>query len=520
MKNLTAKRLFAILLSALLLCSALSPMVYAGERKIILGEVTPTYPTIYIHGFASSTIYANLGQEDQYTVWPMETDLIMNVVTDAIPKLAAGLLPGNYAMFEDALVEAVNLIFDGSCNNPDGTTRTNVGVDFTYPTEIAPTDTVRFEYDWRSDPLAVARDLNDFIDYVLEKTGSDKVAIECHSMGGIILVSYIAQFGDEKIHGAVLDTTALYGASYIEPLFSNQVVIDGEAVYAYIRGFMKGTDYEDILNWIFDSLFAAGIFDAIELVGEELINRSLNRIAIDCLIPVFAYWPSIWAMLPAEYFEECESFIFDTVLTADDDAEKLLRETVNRYAQTVYPVMDSILENLMAKGHSMVISRYGLPMPPVCDQWNSMSDTVIDTKYSSYGATTSNYGEKLTEEYVLANKDKGYLSPDNMVDASTCKFPNNTWFIKDLQHSNGTDAMDNLKTAVLFGETTIDIYSFDEFPQYLINQDGSIVPFTEYEEPCINMMYSCGKILQTIRDKIEAFFLMLRDKLQEMLASA
>ena len=65
----------------------------------------------------------------------------------------------------------------------------------------------------------------------------------------------------------------------------------------------------------------------------------------------------------------------------------------------------------------------------------NMADALIDTQYTSGGATCSDYGSTLGDDYVCkANCGHNHLSPDNRIDASTCALPENTWFIEGQYH--------------------------------------------------------------------------------------
>ena len=509
------KKLSAIVLCFCILISAVVP-VNATQKTTPIDEIQSTCPTIFIHGFACGDIYSNLGTEDETVVWPMQSDVIMTAVEKAVKPIADYLLTHNWAKFEDALIEVVNILFEGAWNNPDGSAKEGTGIDWTYPEQIDPTSTVDFCYDWRGDPLEIADQLADFIDYVLIKTGSEKVAIECHSMGGIIFISYAAKYGLDKIHGAIMDSTAVYGASYIGKLFTNEFVLDGEAIYSYLLFAMTGNEYEEVLNFLFDTLFAMGVFDILECAAEELVRRSMERVARECLIPLFGYWTSVWAMLSDADFEKAESFVFDTLLIDKTEEHTVLRNRINAYNDQVRVKRDDILQQLAEKERLMVISRYGFSMAPVSSTWSMQSDGVIDTAYSSFGATAANYGSYLSEEYLAEHKQAGYISPDSIVDASTCAFPDVTWFIKCYPHSNYTVALSALKNAVLFADEPVNIHSYAEYPQYMISANGTIVPFESYEkEPC-NPLYAYGKLMQYIRDKLEELFKTIFDKVASL----
>ena len=103
--------------------------------------------------------------------------------------------------------------------------------------------------------------------------------------------------------------------------------------------------------------------------------------------------------------------------------------------------MANIAANLTAAKNSGVkvclICGYNVQRTPLVTLWRSTSDGTVDTKYASLGATCGNTKEPLSEDYVNALADRTYLSPDHMVDASTCALPDCTWFVRDWLHCNG-----------------------------------------------------------------------------------
>lgn len=513
MKSTFFRRTIVSLLCLCLLLPSLSVFASAEEADFDSFETDISCPTIFVHGFACGNIYTDIGTEQQKQVWPMDNDTITTAIETAIDPIIHYLLTHNWEKFESALIEVANILFEPAWSNADGTPPENSGILWSYPAAVSKTDCVDFCYDWRKDPLVVAAEMNDFIDYVLEKSGAEKVAIECHSMGGPMVMAYIAQYGMEKIHGVVLDSTAIYGAGYMGKLFSGDIVIDGEALYSFLLYALDGTEYEIIVDFIFDSLYAAGVFDIVELFGEVLIHRSLARVAEEVLIPLFARWPSIWAMISDEEFDLCEKYVFEEVLADATPETESLREKVNAYDQAVRPKIDGIIRDLYDTGHFMIISKYGYSMAPVTETWQNMSDGVLDTYYTSFGATCALYDEYLPSEYIEENKDKGYISPDGMVDASTCDYPDSTWFIRNDKHSTYTSPLNALKKAVLFGTEKVDIYTFAEYPQYLIRENDTITAYTEYEAPAFNILYEYGNLMQRLRDMIEDFLRTVIEKI-------
>ncbi|MBR6005516.1 MAG: hypothetical protein IK063_04735, partial [Clostridia bacterium] len=66
-----------------------------------------------------------------------------------------------------------------------GEVQDNSGTIFKYPArdKIKKDSYLIYEYDWRLDPVELAAQLNDFINYFLDCSGSDEVVLECHSYG-------------------------------------------------------------------------------------------------------------------------------------------------------------------------------------------------------------------------------------------------------------------------------------------------------------------------------------------------
>ena len=120
-----------------------------------------------------------------------------------------------------------------------------------------------------------------------------------------------------------------------------------------------------------------------------------------------------------------------------------------------------------------------------------MSDGVAETTYTSFGATTSQYGTSLSADYIasISEENRKYLSPDEKIDASTCLFPDKTWFLKNSYHDHFPDSVDVLLETML---TTNDITVFtnETYPQYLDSEvEGiTLVPVVgkDKEKPSID----------------------------------
>ena len=75
-----------------------------------------------------------------------------------------------------------------------------------------------FPYDWREDPLEVAKQLNDYVERVEQLTGHSQVSFICHSMGSVIFSSYLALYGSDDVDTVVFIAPAFQGVSIMGSL--------------------------------------------------------------------------------------------------------------------------------------------------------------------------------------------------------------------------------------------------------------------------------------------------------------
>ena len=457
---------------ALLMAFSLVPVSLAAE--------VDTCPIIYLPGISSSDLYHDVNDPSTEIVFP-SVDEVKRMVTDEIvPALSVYAADKDADKLASVFSDQFNIIFAGHFNNPDGSPKGNSGAIVDYPATIAKNARVRFEWDWRSDPFVAAAKLNDFVDYVIEKSGCDKVALASHSLGSVVILTYLNVYGDDKISGIVYDTPVVDGVNYLGEFLLGNFETDGEALMAVVKSFFSASEDEEFVESIMDIFTLAGIPAELSLLLNSALDDMMPVIFRDTLVPLFAYWPSIWAMVPEADFDACVDYIFTNYLT---DADSLvLRARVEKYNNEIRADRHEKLVDFDKDGRFAVISRYGNASLPLMDRWAETGDTVVETKSSSLGATTALIGEIFDDAY-LADKDAAYISPDKTVDASTCLFPEKTWFIKNLQHGQ-TDMTSPLYSSLLFGidEATCDNYELARFTAYDAETDSIVEDTSEPEE--------------------------------------
>ncbi len=439
-------------------------------------------PYIYVHGFMAKDIIADKNDPESETVWPPASDDILAVVKQCIPALLRFLVDRNYRALGDAIIEPVKGLLSGANLDLEGNASDGSGVYFAYPPaeSITPYSRLDYRYDWRLDPVELAAGLNDYINYVLASSGCSQVVLECHSFGGTVTEAYVQLYGTEKIRSVCYNTSAIYGESYTGEMMSGNIIIDADSVTEYVKCMLSENENKELIGNILDLLNDAGITDdladilngIVENLGEELIR--------EILLPMFAGWLSIWAMIPDEYVDSAYDFVFNKLYKDDGKDHSGLIEKINRYNEEVRPYKT---ETLLAQNETTnlyVISRYGYTSIPLTERWEDMTDTVVDTKNSSFGGTCADYGAKFDDEFIAQNKESGYMNPDCTVYAGTCLFPDQTWFIRDLMHSKSPDSLELMTDKLLRYPGQADIHTFAEYPQFLYynNADGTLTPDT------------------------------------------
>ena len=105
---------------------------------------------------------------------------------------------------------------------------------------------------------------------------------------------------------------------------------------------------------------------------------------------------------------------------------------------------------------------------------------------ASFGATTSTVYGTLDEDYIvnrLAENKGKYISPDKQIDASTCLFPEYTWFAKGVSHSDRPDAEYEILYAAMRADRQLTVDDF-KYTQFMVYDNDAKVMSAMTEENC------------------------------------
>ncbi|MBQ8210495.1 MAG: alpha/beta fold hydrolase [Clostridia bacterium] len=476
------KKSVCIVLSVLMMLSALSSVAFAADEEKLT-------PVVFVDGIMSSDIvYAETGEN----AFVPSTDDIVNAVKDLIVPLGKSIGNGDYSELGEPLSEALVKIFDGIACDENGKPVYNTVSNYSIPTEeeilsgkiakecknlgFDAEEVVHFSYDWRLDMVTIASLLHDCIEAVLEATGAEKVNIVGFSMGTCVVTTYLHEHGYEYVDGVVMLSGGFNGVSTCGEPFSGQIMFDETGLVTYLKTMLGDDVSASMINVLFDALSKAGVLGNILSIAEEMNYAILDDVFELGLGTTFARMAGIWALIGQDDYEKAKE-----LLIGDNVSDEFIAK-IDYYHYEIQANNEEILDGVIENGGNLaIIAKYGSTIPPVCESQLNIGDSVIDTVNTSFGATCATADTTLGEDYVQAvDCGHDHISADNMIDASTCVYPEYTWFIKDLMHSDHTQAQWELISFIFESETQPTVCDNENYSQFLINVDEEIVPLTEH----------------------------------------
>lgn len=449
-----------------------------------------------------------------------------------LKELAVAVTTGDYEDYIQSLVDAFAPIYEATILDKNGevTDGSHCGWDYkTVPISLTTIGGVTgyvFYYDWRLSPLDIADQLNEYISRVLAKTGAKKIDLYARCYGVNVAMAYVSksyngEYGENGfiVKNMVHDTSGLAGYLLVGGLLSGSIVFDADKIDRFCTYYLNGSGIFDDPEM--DALAAAfvSILNSAKVLGlttdviadiyNEIAPEVISRIA---LCSTYGRTLAYWAMM-GEYYEEA----IDTVFYTDElkaEYAGLIEKTDAYYDLLIKDkAYEDLLKELDAKGvKTAVFAKYGQITFPLFEDSEITGDIRGNVIDASYGATAVNYGSKLSDSYIELAKANGtakYISPDKEIDASTCLFPDTTWFIKNIDHSNFPDRIGQLGSEFFKSNGTLTVW------------DSSLPQFMDYEknyaevEEAEKFSWSNNPLVNLFK-MITAFFKMLASYIKGM----
>lgn len=455
------KRLISILLCILVIFGTFSFAVSAVRE-----DEYDHLPQIYVAGLGSKNVYYKGDTEKKSVFYPIDTDRILG----NLKNIPSYVLSSVASRDKDIIYNCIyNLLYDtfkdGVLEKDGFTPNENTMVD---PMKLSYDGDGKytFNYDCRLDPVDLAHQLHEYIGWVQEDSGSQKVELAGSSYGTAVVVAYLNEYKDyrENIDSVVLCVPSLGGVDLVGELFCGGITVTPIALAQFISVMIGNEDVDLILSilrksGIFDLLVTCALEPALEAVLVDVLVAFVRDAAGNC--------PAFWTFVQDEYFYDALSNIYGEDYASDSHECALLIDRITYYHENIMVKSDEIINDSVKDGIKMnVICKYGKPAVPLSEHGNFRSDGVVGLSISSLGATCSMRDEVLPEDYKQAKYPQyNFISVNRCIDASTCVLPFNTWFIEGLEHSQKTKGYYELIDMILYNDP--DVFSDENYPQFL-----------------------------------------------------
>jgi len=431
------KKIFALVLvlSLALLCAVPADAKTAKE------------PMIIVNGMGESPLLSPDGERE---IWPPAGGDIAVAALKVVPMIP--LLPVYRAGFAKLAYPVLRDLFDEIAYLPDGTSKHAI-TQQRFPDSYAADKTgkinsvshgqiarrygeqysYQFVIDWRESGVTEAERLHKFIQKVLAETGQKKVKIVAVSMGGGVAMAYLAKYGHKNVSTLVLMHTVFQGIPIVGDMFNQRLTLDGRTLQMFLKQSMQGNEpMRSIVAALLGVLHAGGILDPVLDGVEGLIDYMNPELFQELMTPIFAQLPGFWGLVSSPDYEAAKALLLDPV------THKGLIAKIDDYHYNVFNKAQSLLKAAMKGGvRCYVLSGYNLQGAPIGPNALAHTDDGLATERTSGWATCMPLGETFPENYKQkVSCGHNHIDPERMIDASTCFLPEQTWFQRDLHHTN------------------------------------------------------------------------------------
>lgn len=476
------KKIVSILLVFALVFSISVP-VFAAEKDT--SEECHNLPVIVVRGMDFGGLYVDYGTENQK---PAINADVGNIIKGVLKILASGILNFSFDAAIDGVKELATDIFINFSMDKNGDSLYNVGVP-KYPESadnyknlcdgtafeygivrtcietFGEDHTYYINYDWRLDPFVVADDINAAVEAAIENTGHDKVNIVCCSMGGIMTLAYLNEYGYEKVNRCLFMSSTFCGAQVASDLLCGKVDIEAENLYKFIK---NAVGDNKLLAFLIDTLNFVKVFEGLTVITDFIFENYKDEIFADVINPVFGRMLTLWGLVQPEDYEAAVNYMFGG-RTAENAAFLKRADAL----QNMMNGRNELLNEMLKNGVEIaVVAHYDTPLIPVYENCNFNGDGTLETYQMSGYATVAPYGKTLGNDYVPQNPD--YLSPDSVVDLSTAILPEYTYMIKGAPHVSGSYGTDYADFLVWLLSYDGEFYAgaSEKYPQFMVSDSS------------------------------------------------
>ena len=409
------------------------------------------------------------GADDEESTLTKET-IIETAINILLPFLAGGMLADEWEAYGDALYEELAPLWEDVILDGDGNTKNGIVADpgaYNFQENVrAYQDTgtdgyydiedYSFVYDWRLSPYDSVERLHAYVQKVMKTTKSSQVCLSSRCMGGGLLNAYLERYGHlGHVKKAFYSDVLSNGCAYLSDTFSGKIKLDAKVMQTYLKqleycgetGFGAGYTLSELASEFvgrtMDLMTQLGVVDTV-LGGFENLYTHLYQEFIPAIVLATGYatYPNSWVSVYEEDMDTALNLVFGSEGSEERQENAGLIEKILYYREHVQKDLPGFYKKI-SQDYGIkvgVLARYGYVGVPYMESSDDLSDALVSLQDASFGATTVNAFTPLSDEYVQEKVDAGlgdYISPDKMVDTSTCAFPETTWIVKNCHHDPG-----------------------------------------------------------------------------------
>ncbi|HHU84440.1 MAG TPA: hypothetical protein GXZ23_04640 [Clostridiales bacterium] len=519
MKHSWTRRIISLVIVVVLAAMPFTTAI-AAKAPTYIQATGKASPVVVINGYQNNILYnypmsgMKVSSRAQ-KVFPPDPNDLLTYAKIIVDYVLMG--EGYYDEVTNSIFPQVSEMFINLVCNNDGTVRDNLGTKKLYYSlahykndpallkemagdiglavaeESGFNNVYVFSYDWRLSPVDLAYELHKFIEeYVKPQTGSDKVTIVSEGIGGNVAAAYLDIYqAPNKYVGldnyVTINSTA-QGMTMIGALYTGQIDVDPNGVVRWLNDW---ADYLPLafaswlVNYIMNTEYE--LYHAVGCVDTYLIHE-LDTIYDLYIRNIIKNNAGLWACVPWTNGDYCYYEALEFIYPAEEaPINKILKSKLDTWHEIQRRAADRLQEAEREGVGMAVVSSYGMQFFPIVDgldyqkSASETSDGIVDTKYSSFGATCAYLNTEWTgyqREYQQIDDGHNHLNTQynrvsmfqGSVDASTCALPENTWFIyglkNDYLHTANDDAYYFVNKLVLQGDD-FDVWAEPVYPQYM-----------------------------------------------------
>ena len=480
------KKIISLILSLL--------MIFSCCGAVMASAAEPQYPQVYVEGLESKGVfYKEDTKMENPLFFPIDGNKLFSELLKYEPLLKEALASQNSDLIAAYLTEWMLACFGDVALDKDGFTMSDkVMVPETELIKEANGKYV-FKYDCRLGGVDLAVELAEYIERVKADANADKVELVASSYGSALVLSLLNEYSptinaDAKVDTDILDSIdsillcvpSANGVDFASELFSGEIDVKPEALKAFLDDQLNDSEISNLLSTLIKTGTIGAILDKALL---PFVNAALMNAVRSVVLNVFGTMPSMWSFVDDEHFVDALINVYGEDYADPTHEYAGLINRITYYHNNIQNKSYDILKAVESAGHEVnIICKYGDPSIPISTKGNVLSDGFVALTEASFGATVSLNQQKLPADYKQkACLGHNHMSADWCVDASTCAFPENTWFIKNLWHGTKSDAYFTMINEIVYND--IKVNEWEKYPQFLVvpeDNDKALVPLADY----------------------------------------